>query len=126
MAKAILFVVFTVLFANTVSAANSNVATKGDLKQMLEYLDKRFEQIDKRFEQVDKRFEDQRSFMLTIISIFSAIIAAMFYYMVSRFNQHEQRMAQLIDKPASIEKIIFAVRTDSTLRRELREALKVH
>lgn len=68
MAKAILFVVFTVLFANTVSAANSNAATKGDLKQMLEYL----------------------------------------------------------DKPASIEKIIFAVRTDSTLRRELREALKVH
>ena len=38
-------------------AADSDAATKGDLKMLLQHFEKRFEQIDKRFEQIDKRFE---------------------------------------------------------------------
>jgi glutathione S-transferase len=112
--------------SGAVHGKTAEPATKDDLKQLLQHLDKRFEQIDKRFEQIDKRFKDQRTFMLTIISIFTAIIGAMFYYMVARFNRHEEKIAQIVDRSQNLEKIIFAVRTDPVLRKELREALKVH
>jgi len=97
-----------------------------EIRTKMYEIDKRFEQIDKRFEQIDKRFEDQKTFMVTIISIFTAIIGAMFYYMVSRFNRHEERMAQLIEQPQSLEKLIQALRANPALRRELREVLKAH
>ena len=97
-----------------------------EIRTKMYEIDKRFEQIDKRFEQIDKRFEDQKTFMVTIISIFTAIIGAMFYYMVSRFNRHEERMAEIIERPQSLEKIILALRANPALRRELREVLKAH
>jgi hypothetical protein len=97
-----------------------------EIRAKLYEIDKRFEPVDKRFEQIDKRFEDQKTFMVTIISIFTAIIGTMFYYMVSRFNRHEERMAEIIERPQSLEKIILALRANPALRRELREVLKAH
>ena len=41
----------------------NNVATKDDIKMVIEMMDKRFEAVDKRFEAVDKRFEDMYKYM---------------------------------------------------------------
>jgi hypothetical protein len=106
-------------------ALNALEHTQKDRDLLIEIRAKLYE-IDKRFEQVDKRFEDQKTFMVTIISIFTAIIGTMFYYMVSRFNRHEERMAQLVEQPQSLEKLILALRANPALRRELREVLKAH
>ena len=39
------------------------LATKEDIKMVLEMMEKRFEAVDKRFEAVDKRFEDLYRYM---------------------------------------------------------------
>jgi hypothetical protein len=36
----------------------SNIATKDDIKMLLEFMNKRFEDVNKRFEDMNKRFED--------------------------------------------------------------------
>ena len=48
------------------------LATKEDIKLVLEMMDRRFEAVDKRFEAVDKRFEDMNkrfSMMFTFMNI---------------------------------------------------------
>ncbi len=39
------------------------LATKEDLKMLIEMFNKRFEDINKRFEAIDKRFEDMRYYI---------------------------------------------------------------
>lgn len=52
-------IILIFLFAVSMFAAEvpQNVATKDDIKILLEQIDKRFEQMDRRFEQIEKRFE---------------------------------------------------------------------
>ena len=48
------------------------LATKEDIKMVLEMMEKRFEAVDKRFEAVDKRFEDMNkkfTMMFTFMNI---------------------------------------------------------
>jgi len=77
MKKIMLMFLFVIsMFATEVP---QNVATKDDIKMLLEQMDKRFEQIDKRFEQVDKRFEqvDKRlDFMQNILYALMGLIFA--------------------------------------------------
>ena len=41
----------------------SNIATKDDIKMLLEFMNKRFEDMNKRFEDMNKRFEELREDM---------------------------------------------------------------
>ena len=42
---------------------SEKLATKEDIKMLMQMMDKRFEAVDKRFEAVDKRFEDLYKYM---------------------------------------------------------------
>ncbi len=53
-----------------------DVATKDDLKMMMELIEKRFEAVDKRFDAMDKRFDDlihytDRKYDILVKTIFS-------------------------------------------------------
>ncbi len=92
-------IVFLLFFANlfagskevpfTLEDRDRLIRIETELKNLREYVDKRFEQIDKRFEQIDKRFEQierrfeqiERRFdqlttlMLGIVAAFAGIVA---------------------------------------------------
>jgi len=76
------------LFSTAVFAADSDPATMGDLKQMLQHLDKRFEQIDKRFELIEKRFNDLKYYMTGVIAIATAILG----YLILRVMRQEEKV----------------------------------
>lgn len=62
-------------------AAPTDVATKDDIRQLIEHMDKRFEQVDKRFEQMqlqmDRRFEQIANRLTFIENVLLVLIGAM-------------------------------------------------
>ena len=71
--------VLLILFLFTVNTqifSNSNVATKDDIKMLINYTDKRFEDMNKRFEDMNKRFEDMITMFISCFSIFAGIYIA--------------------------------------------------
>lgn len=97
-------------------AADSDPVTKGDLKQVLQVLEKRFEQIEKRFEQIDKRFEDLKWFMGFLTSI---AIAALSYimYRIHRVEEHREER--------DTQKVIIALRELAQKDPKVEKALKI-
>ncbi|MBS0619191.1 MAG: hypothetical protein JSR44_13465 [Spirochaetes bacterium] len=110
-------------------AANSDVATKGDLKQMLQYLEKRFEQVDKRFEQVDKRFEqvdkrldDLKYYLTGLIALATAALG----YLILRVMKQEEKVSRLEAHRVDARDIASALFiADAETKKKLREALKL-
>jgi hypothetical protein len=109
------------LLSTVVSAADSDPATKGDLKQMLQHLDKRFEQIDKRFELIEKRFDDLKYYMTGVIAIATAILG----YLILRVMRQEEKVSRLEAHRIDARDIASALFiADAETKKKLREALK--
>ena len=112
----------TVLATNTLAATDSDVATKGDLKQMMLLMEKRFEQIDKRFEQIDKRFDDLKYYMTALIGLATAALG----YLILRVMRQEEKVARLEVHRLDARDIASALFiADAETKKKLREALKL-
>lgn len=117
------------LLAGSLAAAEGDAATKGDLKQLLQHLDKRFEQIDKRFEQIDKRFEliekrfdDLKYYMTGVIAIATAILG----YLILRVMRQEEKVSRLEAHRIDARDITSALFVaDAETKRKFKEALKI-
>ncbi len=72
----------------------SNVATKDDIKMLIELMEKRFEIIDKRFEAMEKRFED---------------VNRRFEDMNKRFDDINKRFEELHNRVTFIQWLILFV-----------------
>lgn len=70
--------------AGMLFAADSDAATKGDLQQMLQYL-------EKRFEQVDKRFDDLKYYLTGLIALATAALG----YLILRVMRQEEKVSRL-------------------------------
>ena len=79
----LILVLFTV---NTQIFSNSNVATKDDIKMLINYMDKRFEDTNKRFEMMqhnmDKRFEDMMTMFISCFGILAGVFVSMGFLFV--------------------------------------------
>ncbi|GAB4433114.1 MAG: hypothetical protein OHK0011_16090 [Turneriella sp.] len=89
-----------VILAGTLSAADSDPATKGDLRQMmqlmekrLEQMERRFDQMEKRFEQIDKRLDDLKYYMTGLIGLATAALG----YLILRVMRQEDRLSRLVE-----------------------------
>ena len=60
---------------------SEKLATKEDIKMLMQMMDKRFEAVDKRFEAVDKRFEDLYKHMDKRFEDMNKKFAMMFTFM---------------------------------------------
>jgi hypothetical protein len=112
----------TVLATNTLAATDSDVATKGDLKQMMLLMEKRFEQMDKRFEQIDKRFDDLKYYMTALIGLATAALG----YLILRVMRQEEKVSRLEAHRLDARDIASALFiADAETKKKLREALKL-
>lgn len=108
--------------AGMMYAADSDAATKGDLKQMLQYLEKRFEQVDKRFEQFDKRFDDLKYYLTDLIALATAALG----YLILRVMKQEEKVSRLETHRIDARDIASALFiADAETKKKLREALKI-
>jgi chaperonin cofactor prefoldin len=105
--------------------ANENLATKDDIKLIIEQMDKRFEQVDKRFEQIDRRFEqtDKRiDFMQNILYlVLGASIGSPFVaeYLSRRKDKEFQ------EEHERVSKIIFALKNIAKDDPKIKESLQI-
>ncbi len=107
--------------AGALFAADGDAATKGDLKQLMQYFEKRFEQVDKRLEQIDKRFDDLKYYMTGLIGLSTAIIG----YLILRVMRQEEKVARLEAHRLDARDIASALFiADAETKKKLREALK--
>lgn len=102
-------------------AADSDAATKGDLKQMMQLMEKRLDQIDKRFEKIDKRFDDLKFYMTALIGLATAALG----YLILRVMRQEERVSPLAEHRFDARDIVSAIYiADAETKKKLREALK--
>ncbi len=71
------------------------LATKEDLKMLIEMINKRFEAVDKRFEDMNKRFEDLQKYMERRFEAIDKRFENMRYYIDKRFEVVERRIGFL-------------------------------
>lgn len=120
--RAITTIALLLVLAFPLAAADSDPVTKGDLKQVLQVIEKRFEQIDKRFELMDKRFDDLKYYLTGIIAIATAILS----YLILRVMRQEEKMARLEAHRIDARDIASALFVaDTETKKKLREALKL-
>ena len=113
----------------SVAPADSDPATKGDLKQMMQLMEKRLEQIDrrfdlleKRFEQIDKRFDDLKYYMTALIGLATAALG----YLILRVMRQEEKVSRLEAHRLDARDIASALFiADAETKKKLREALKL-
>lgn len=104
-----------------VIAADSDAATKGDLKMLIQHFEKRFEQIDRRFEQIDKRFDDLKYYMTGLIALATAVLG----YLILRVMRQEDKVARLEAHRLDARDIASALFiADAETKKKLKEALK--
>lgn len=109
-------------------AADSDAATKGDLKMLIQHFEKRFEQIDrrleqidKRFEQVDKRFDDLKYYLTGLIALATAALG----YLILRVMRQEEKVSRLEAHRLDARDIASALFiADAETKKKLKEALK--
>lgn len=109
----------TILFIFTTNLfANENLATKDDIKIILEQMDKRFEQIDRRFEQTDKRIDFMQNILYLVLgaSIGSPFVAE---YLSRRKDKEFQ------EEHDRVSKIIFALKNIAKDDPKIKESLQV-
>ena len=139
---------FILLFfiSSTCLFSNSNVATKEDIKMLIEQmreehkvmreetnrrLDMMQQNMDKRFEDMNRRFDDMRTMYLFSFSIIAAVLGALLlqirdlYKSISKLDQ----LVEAINKNEE-EKFLRLLRnadyeTKQKLKRELNEILEV-
>jgi hypothetical protein len=117
------------ILAGALNAADSDPATKGDLKQMMQLMEKRIEQIDrrldqmeKRFELIDKRFDDLKYYMTGLIGLATAALG----YLILRVMRQEEKVSRLAEHRVDARDIASAVFVaDAETKKKLREALKL-
>ena len=134
--------VLFLLTLNTHIFSNSNVATKDDIKMLIEQMreehkimreetNRRFEDMNRRFEDMNRRFDDMRTMYLFSFSIIAAVLGALLlqirdlYKSVSKLNQ----LVEAINKDEE-EKFLRLLRnadyeTKQKFKRELNEILEV-
>lgn len=116
------------ILASSLNAADSDPATKGDLKQMMqlmekrmEQMDRRFDQMEKRFEHMDKRFDDLKYYMTGLIGLATAALG----YLILRVMRQEEKVSRLAEHRVDARDIASAVFVaDAETKKKLREALK--
>lgn len=117
------------ILRGALNAADSDPATKGDLKQMMQLMEKRIEQIDrrldqmeKRFELIDKRFDDLKYYMTGLIGLATAALG----YLILRVMRQEEKVSRLAEHRVDARDIASAVFVaDAETKKKLREALKL-
>jgi hypothetical protein len=117
------------ILGGALNAADSDPATKGDLKQMMQLMEKRIEQIDRRFEQmekrfelIDKRFDDLKYYMTGLIGLATAALG----YLILRVMRQEEKVSRLAEHRVDARDIASAVFVaDAETKKKLREALKL-
>jgi hypothetical protein len=117
------------ILSGALNAADSDPATKGDLKQMMQLMEKRIEQIDrrldqmeKRFELIDKRFDDMKYYMTGLIGLATAALG----YLILRVMRQEEKVSRLAEHRVDARDIASAVFVaDAETKKKLREALKL-
>jgi hypothetical protein len=117
------------ILSGALNAADSDPATKGDLKQMMQLMEKRIEQIDrrldqmeKRFELIDKRFDDLKYYMTGLIGLATAALG----YLILRVMRQEEKVSRLAEHRVDARDIASAVFVaDAETKKKLREALKL-
>ena len=70
----------------TKKEAFEKLATKEDLKMLIEMFNKRFEEINRRFEAIDKRFEDMQRYMNARFEAVDKRFEDMRYYIDKRIG----------------------------------------
>jgi len=70
-----------------------NLATKDDIKLLINLIDKRFEAVDKRFEAVDKRFEAVDKRFEDLIHYIDKRFEDLIHYIDKRFAQVDKRLS---------------------------------
>jgi hypothetical protein len=118
-----------IVLAGALNAADSDPATKGDLKQMMQLMEKRIEQIDRRFDQmekrfelIDKRFDDLKYYMTGLIGLATAALG----YLILRVIRQEEKVSRLAEHRVDARDIASAVFVaDAETKKKLREALKL-
>ena len=122
MARIITVLLALVILAGTLNAADSDPATRGDLKQMMQLMEKRLDQIDRRFEQIDKRFDDLKFYMTGLIGLATAALG----YLILRVMRQEEKVSRLAEHRVDARDIASAVFVaDAETKKKLREALKL-
>ena len=112
--KKLLGISLILILAGALFAADGDAATKGDLKQLMQYF-------EKRFEQVDKRFDDLKYYMTGLIGLSTAIIG----YLILRVMRQEEKVARLEAHRLDARDIASALFiADAETKKKLREALK--
>ncbi|GAB4435343.1 MAG: hypothetical protein OHK0011_18520 [Turneriella sp.] len=122
-----LLVVLSFVFALVAPAvaAGSDPATKDDLKQALQAIDRRFEQIDRRFEQIEKRFEqiDKRLefHQNLILAILGVVLLSPFAveYMARRRTEAERKELE------ELRKTVIVLRELSRTDKKVAAAMRV-
>ncbi len=110
-----------VMLTGAVVAADSDAATKGDLKQMMQLMEKRLEQIDRRFDQMDKRFDDLKYYFTAVIGLATAALG----YLILRVMRQEEKVSRLEAHRLDARDIASALFiADAETKKKLREALK--
>jgi hypothetical protein len=117
------------VLAGALNAADSDPATKGDLKQMMqlmekrmEQMDRRFDQMEKRFELIDKRFDDLKYYMTGLIGLATAALG----YLILRVMRQEEKVSRPAEHRVDARDIASAVFVaDAETKKKLREALKL-
>lgn len=99
-------------------AAGSDPATKDDLKQALQSIDKRFEQMEKRFEQIDKRLEFHQNLILAILGV---VLLSPFAveYMARRRTEAERKELE------ELRKTVIVLRELSRSDKKVAAAMRV-
>ncbi len=129
----------------------SEVATKGDIKDLIHHMDKRFEQVDKRFEQmqismdkrfeqvdkrfeqVDKRFEDIMNFLFLLASGVFALMGFVMWDRRTMITQTKKEISEdveyklddKVDKNV-VKHIVEALRELGKKDKEFNEILSRH